>query len=51
MKKQQNLTLDAIGRPSASALSESEQKHFYITLLIRILSLIKENKENEQADE
>ena len=49
MKKQQNLELVAIGSPSVSALSESEQKHFYITLLTRILELIKEKKQNEEV--
>lgn len=44
MKKQKNLELVAIGCPSVSALTESEQKHFYITLLTRILELIKEKK-------
>ena len=49
MKKQNNLELVAIGSPSVSALSESEQKHFYITLLTRILELIKEKKQNEEV--
>lgn len=49
MKKQKNLELVAIGSPSVSALSESEQKHFYITLLTRILELIKEKKQNEEV--
>ena len=44
MKKQQNLKIVAIGSPSVSALSEQEQKHFYITLLSRILELYKEKK-------
>ena len=49
MKKQKNLELVAIGSPNVSALSESEQKHFYITLLTRILELIKEKKQNEEV--
>ena len=49
MKKQKNLELVAIGSPSVSALSESEQKHFYITLLTRILELIKDKKQNEEV--
>ena len=49
MKKQNNLELVAIGSPSVSALSESEQKHFYITLLTRILELIKDKKQNEEV--
>ena len=49
MKKQKNLELVAIGSPSVSALSESEQKHLYITLLTRILELIKEKKQNEEV--
>lgn len=42
MKKQKNLEIVAIGSPSVLALSESEQKHFYFTLLNRILELYKE---------
>jgi len=49
MKKQNNLEFVAIGSPSISALSESEQKHFYITLLTRILELIKDKKQNEEV--
>ena len=49
MKKQNNFEFVAIGSPSVSALSESEQKHFYITLLTRILELIKDKKQNEEV--
>lgn len=47
MKKQPKLELVTIGSPSISALSETEQKHFYMTLLAQILKLYKERKQNE----
>jgi hypothetical protein len=45
MQRQQNLDLVAFGRPSVSALNESQQKHFYVTLLTRIQELKKAKKE------
>ncbi len=36
MIKNQHLDLVAFGKPSLSDLNESQQKHFYITLLKRI---------------
>ena len=47
MKKQPKLELVTIGSPSISALSETEQKHFYMTLLAQILKLYKEKKQKE----
>ena len=49
MIRQQHLDLVAFGKPCVSALNESQQKHFYITLLTRILELIKEKKQNEEV--
>ena len=45
MGKQQNLQLVAKGKPNIPALTETEQKHFYLTLLTRILELHKEKKD------
>ena len=42
MIRQQHLDLVAFGKPCVSALNESQQKHFYITLLKRIQELKKE---------
>ena len=39
------LNTEIIGSVNLLALSESQQKHFYITLLARIISLYKQNKE------
>ena len=47
MKKQPHLDLIAFGRPNISDLNESQQKHFYITLLTRIHEL-KKSKQNER---
>lgn len=47
MKKQPKLELVTIGSPSISALRETEQKHFYMTLLAQILKLYKERKQKE----
>ena len=47
MKKQPKLELVTIGSTSISALSETEQKHFYMTLLAQILKLYKEKKQKE----
>ena len=47
MKKQPKLELVTIGSPSISALSETEQKHFYMTLLAQILKLYNERKQNK----
>lgn len=47
MKKQPKLELVTIGSPSISELSETEQKHFYMTLLAQILKLYKEKKQNK----
>ena len=45
MGKQQKLEIVAIGSPSIFTLTEIEQKHFYLTLLTRILELHKEKKD------
>lgn len=54
MKKQKKLDLEvvAIGKPSIEALSESEQKVFYETLLKRIQELAAEDdkKKAEASD-
>ena len=47
MKKQPKLELVTIGSPSISPLSETEQKHFYMTLLAQILKLYNERKQNK----
>ena len=39
------LNTEIIGSVNLLALSESQQKHFYNTLLARIISLYKQNKE------
>ena len=41
MIKNQHLDFIAFGKPSVSELNESQQKHFYITLLKRIQELKK----------
>ena len=44
-KKNILLNTEIIGGVNLLALSESQQKHFYITLLARMISLYKQNKE------
>ena len=39
------LNTEIIGSVNLLTLSESQQKHFYITLLARMISLYKQNKE------
>ena len=46
-KKNILLNTEIIGSVNLLALSESEQKHFYITLLARVISLYKQNKDKE----
>lgn len=47
MKEKKEYKLITIGKPSISALSESEQKIFYITLLNHILELYKEENNSK----
>lgn len=44
-KKNILLNTEIIGSVNLLTLSESQQKHFYNTLLARIISLYKQNKE------
>ncbi len=49
MKKEKNFEVVTFGSPDISALSESEQKTFYVTLLAKILQLYKEKKQQKEG--
>ena len=44
MSNKQNLELVAMGKPTLETLSNTEQDHFYLSLLKRIIELKNERK-------
>lgn len=50
-RKQVNLKVTTIGEPDICKLSESEQKAFYVSMLMRILDKRRQQLEEQSANE
>ena len=50
-RKQVNLKVTTVGEPDICKLSESEQKAFYVSMLMRILDKRRQQLEEQSANE
>lgn len=50
-RKQVNLKVTTVGEPNICKLSESEQKAFYVSMLMRILDKRRQQLEEQSANE